>query len=138
MASVWAASGFVDDSWQTIFASFTLHEKIYALASKSPPSHPATFPTVQNARGRAAGVGDPGVQALLRAVGERYGPDSRSEIEPATEVPSLADVKASTTANPALLKEKVVLKLNGGLGTSMGLDFAKSLLEVKGRTRSWT
>ena len=26
----------------------------------------------------------------------------------------------------------VVLKLNGGLGTSMGLDKAKSLLEVKG------
>lgn len=30
------------------------------------------------------------------------------------------------------LKETVVLKLNGGLGTSMGLDKAKSLLPVKG------
>lgn len=30
------------------------------------------------------------------------------------------------------LQESVVLKLNGGLGTSMGLDKAKSLLTVKG------
>ena len=29
-------------------------------------------------------------------------------------------------------QESVVLKLNGGLGTGMGLDFAKSLLKVKG------
>ena len=33
--------------------------------------------------------------------------------------------------NPELLSQTVVLKLNGGLGTSMGLDKAKSLLEVK-------
>lgn len=32
----------------------------------------------------------------------------------------------------AYLPETVVLKLNGGLGTSMGLDKAKSLLPVKG------
>ena len=37
----------------------------------------------------------------------------------------------STTPDPTLLSETVVLKLNGGLGTSMGLDKAKSLLEVK-------
>lgn len=30
------------------------------------------------------------------------------------------------------LPQTVVLKLNGGLGTSMGLDKAKSLLPVKG------
>ena len=30
------------------------------------------------------------------------------------------------------MQETVVLKLNGGLGTSMGLDKAKSLLPVKG------
>ena len=34
--------------------------------------------------------------------------------------------------NAALLSETVVLKLNGGLGTGMGLDKAKSLLKVKG------
>ena len=31
----------------------------------------------------------------------------------------------------ALLSKTAVLKLNGGLGTSMGLEKAKSLLEVK-------
>jgi hypothetical protein len=36
------------------------------------------------------------------------------------------------TSNTELLKETVVLKLNGGLGTGMGLDKAKSLLKVKG------
>jgi phosphoglucomutase len=35
-------------------------------------------------------------------------------------------------SDTALLKETVVLKLNGGLGTGMGLDKAKSLLKVKG------
>jgi len=36
------------------------------------------------------------------------------------------------TPDPALLKCTVMLKLNGGLGTGMGLDRAKSLLEVTG------
>jgi phosphoglucomutase len=36
------------------------------------------------------------------------------------------------TPDTELLKETVVLKLNGGLGTGMGLDKAKSLLKVKG------
>merc|ERR1719155_293666 len=35
-------------------------------------------------------------------------------------------------SDPTLLKSTVVLKLNGGLGTGMGLDKAKSLLEVVG------
>ena len=53
-----------------------------------------------------------------------------STISPAPDL-----VKTDTiTVSPdtALLKETVVLKLNGGLGTGMGLDKAKSLLKVKG------
>mmetsp|Transcript_11622 Transcript_11622/g.25481 ORF Transcript_11622/g.25481 Transcript_11622/m.25481 type:complete len:187 (+) Transcript_11622:324-884(+) len=42
------------------------------------------------------------------------------------------DIAPNITQNPSLLSETVVLKLNGGLGTGMGLDFAKSLLPVKG------
>merc|ERR1719337_625230 len=34
------------------------------------------------------------------------------------------------TPDPTLLKQTIILKLNGGLGTGMGLDKAKSLLEV--------
>jgi len=51
-------------------------------------------------------------------------------IEP---VPELDRSEAFTnTPNSKLLAETVVLKLNGGLGTGMGLDKAKSLLKVKG------
>jgi len=53
-----------------------------------------------------------------------------SEISPASGVPKLEEVASGTDA--ALLGKTVVLKLNGGLGTSMGLDYAKSLLLVKG------
>ena len=44
------------------------------------------------------------------------------------------DNSESFTSKPdtALLAQTVVLKLNGGLGTGMGLDKAKSLLQVKG------
>jgi len=38
--------------------------------------------------------------------------------------------KLKIKADPKLLKKTVVLKLNGGLGTGMGLDKAKSLLTV--------
>lgn len=48
-------------------------------------------------------------------------------------VPQLVDANSiDSTADATLLKETVVLKLNGGLGTGMGLDKAKSLLKVKG------
>ena len=49
-----------------------------------------------------------------------------------TPVPELVHTDSISTApNADLLAETVVLKLNGGLGTGMGLDKAKSLLEVK-------
>ncbi|HKH18332.1 MAG TPA: UTP--glucose-1-phosphate uridylyltransferase [Solirubrobacteraceae bacterium] len=48
-------------------------------------------------------------------------------IEPVRE---LTDAEALPDAD-APLDEAVVIKLNGGLGTSMGMDRAKSLLEVK-------
>jgi hypothetical protein len=49
-----------------------------------------------------------------------------------TPVPGLVHTDSITSEpNAALLSQTVVLKLNGGLGTGMGLDKAKSLLEVK-------
>jgi len=54
-----------------------------------------------------------------------------STISPVETLPSFDDIQG-TAARPELLKETVVLKLNGGLGTSMGLEKAKSLLKVKG------
>jgi len=50
-----------------------------------------------------------------------------------TPVPELVHTESiSASPDAALLSETVVLKLNGGLGTGMGLDKAKSLLKVKG------
>ena len=51
------------------------------------------------------------------------------ELHPVEEIPSFADL-ADADAGEAL-DQTVVLKLNGGLGTSMGMTKAKSLLEVK-------
>ncbi len=54
-----------------------------------------------------------------------------AEIEPVAELPRLEQIAGRSSPDPALLAETVVVKLNGGLGTSMGLERAKSLLEVK-------
>ena len=51
-----------------------------------------------------------------------------SEIEP---LESLPDAEQLPESDGAALDRAVVLKLNGGLGTSMGMTRAKSLLEVK-------
>jgi UTP--glucose-1-phosphate uridylyltransferase len=51
-----------------------------------------------------------------------------SEIEPLDEVPALSDLP---DGDLSAIERVVVLKLNGGLGTSMGMTRAKSLLEVK-------
>lgn len=48
------------------------------------------------------------------------------------EVPSVAEVEVSEAAAREAIGKTVVLKLNGGLGTSMGMEIAKSLLPVRG------
>jgi UTP--glucose-1-phosphate uridylyltransferase len=53
-----------------------------------------------------------------------------STIDP-VDMPSIADVDVPSPAPNDGLRGTVVIKLNGGLGTSMGLDRAKSLLEVR-------
>ncbi|EIE22492.1 UDP-glucose pyrophosphorylase [Coccomyxa subellipsoidea C-169] len=54
------------------------------------------------------------------------------EIEAIEELPRLADLRSKSVGDiKGLLAKTAVLKLNGGLGTSMGLAKAKSLLEVK-------
>ncbi|MDX6302243.1 MAG: UTP--glucose-phosphate uridylyltransferase [Nocardioidaceae bacterium] len=53
-----------------------------------------------------------------------------STIEP-VDIPALADVDLPDPVPTDGLSGTVVIKLNGGLGTSMGLNKAKSLLEVR-------
>lgn len=68
-----------------------------------------------------------------------------ASISPVTDLPRLADLRHATgrttstgttsTGAESALARTVVIKLNGGLGTSMGMQRAKSLLPVReGRT----
>jgi UTP--glucose-1-phosphate uridylyltransferase len=86
---------------------------------------------------RDEGLGEAAVETFARHYrrlrdGET-GTLAEADIEPVTELPDAEDLEAEAGAE--LLDQAVVIKLNGGLGTSMGMTKAKSLLEVKdGRT----
>ena len=54
-----------------------------------------------------------------------------NEIDPVDAVPSAADLARYEGEGRAALERAVVIKLNGGLGTTMGMRQAKSLLPVK-------
>jgi UTP--glucose-1-phosphate uridylyltransferase len=82
---------------------------------------------------RAEGLGDAAVQSFARQYERLRGGETGTLAESAIEpVESLPDADALTEeAGAELLDQAVVVKLNGGLGTSMGMTKAKSLLEVK-------
>ena len=52
-------------------------------------------------------------------------------IEPLLDPSMLSDTAVSEEDAAAALEKTVIIKLNGGLGTSMGMDKAKSLLPVR-------
>jgi UTP--glucose-1-phosphate uridylyltransferase len=52
-------------------------------------------------------------------------------IEPLTDPPMLSDLAVSERDAATALERTVIIKLNGGLGTSMGMNKAKSLLPVR-------
>jgi UTP--glucose-1-phosphate uridylyltransferase len=56
---------------------------------------------------------------------------AESEIEPVEDVPDADDLPDPGDDARDLLDRAVVIRLNGGLGTSMGMTKAKSLLEAK-------
>lgn len=85
---------------------------------------------------RVAGMGDAPVavfkrnyEALLR---DETGMIPEQTIEPVADLPKSEDLK--TEKPPENLGEVVVIKLNGGLGTGMGLQGPKSLLDVRDGT----
>ena len=67
-------------------------------------------------------------ETLRSGSGGRIG---RPEIGPVDDVPHAGDLSRHRAAGRAALDRTVVIKLNGGLGTSMGMRQAKSLLRVK-------
>jgi UTP--glucose-1-phosphate uridylyltransferase len=84
---------------------------------------------------RADGVADVAVKTFahyyerLRA-GEE-GALAEAEIEPVADLPDADDLPEDEEGAREALAQTVVIKLNGGLGTSMGMSGPKSLLEVK-------
>jgi UTP--glucose-1-phosphate uridylyltransferase len=89
------------------------------------------------AKMRAEGLGDAAVESFARQyerlrAGES-GTLAEADIDPVASLPDADEL--TEEADRELLDQAVVVKLNGGLGTSMGMTKAKSLLEVKdGRT----
>ncbi len=85
---------------------------------------------------REGGVGEAGIAAFRDAYGRlqegETGMLPESEIDP-IEAPQDADAlpEPGDAELRDVLDRAVVIKLNGGLGTSMGMQRAKSLLEVK-------
>jgi len=84
---------------------------------------------------RAEGMGDAAVRAFRRNYEalrrNETGLISETEIEPADNLPTFDQVASGARADTSLLAQAVVIKLNGGLGTSMGLQGPKSLLPVR-------
>ena len=97
-------------------------------------SHPGLQAAVEMMR--AAGVSEPAIAVFATYHGQlqsgQTGVIPEETIEPLTDVPALGDVTASDTDRREALARTVVLKLNGGLGTSMGMSGPKSLVEVRG------
>lgn len=78
----------------------------------------------------AATVGSFAGQMQRLAAGD-LGMLPESELEPVAALPDAERLEVDGEAIAELLDQTVVIKLNGGLGTSMGLAGPKSLLEVK-------
>ena len=83
-----------------------------------------------------AGLSQAAIRAFLHGVDELRRQAkmvvSEEEIQPAANLPEWEELVAATPAAGAdLLGQTALIKLKGGLGTSMGLQQAKSLLEIK-------
>jgi len=82
-----------------------------------------------------AGLGMPAIRSfernyqMLLEGGDGLIPEA--SIEAVTGLPVLEEIRSSIQANPELVSQTAILKLNGGLGTGMGLERAKSLLPVR-------
>ena len=87
------------------------------------------------AKMRRAGLSEAAIRAFQHnyeeLVAGQTGLIPENSIRPVTDLPRLECLAPARPPDPALLAQVLVLKLNGGLGTSMGLQRAKSLLPVK-------
>lgn len=83
----------------------------------------------------AAGMGDAAIRAFRRnyeaLLRNESGLIPEEAISPAAGLASFEEIASAGAADAALLSQAVVIKLNGGLGTGMGLQGPKSLLSVR-------
>lgn len=86
-------------------------------------------------RMREGGVPDLAIATFVRLYGEleagATGLIAEADVEPLTGIDRQADLEIGGAEAAEALAQTVVIKLNGGLGTSMGLEAAKSLLPVR-------
>jgi UTP--glucose-1-phosphate uridylyltransferase len=84
---------------------------------------------------RDEGVPEPAIRAFAHYYRQLEAGETglmpEDSIEPVTDVPALDDLPDDRDAQHEALQHAIVVRLNGGLGTSMGLSKAKSLLEAK-------
>ncbi|WP_062070404.1 UTP--glucose-1-phosphate uridylyltransferase [Demequina sediminicola] len=84
---------------------------------------------------RAEGVNQAAIDVFTHYYGEleagATGLIPEETITPLHDPQRLADVDVSPEAASEALRRTAIIKLNGGLGTSMGMDRAKSLLPVR-------
>ena len=82
---------------------------------------------------RREGVGEAAIQSFADAYERLRGGESgvlpEAELEPVDDVPDADELPDADAAEA--MDRAVVIKLNGGLGTSMGMTGPKSLVEVK-------
>lgn len=87
------------------------------------------------ARMRAAKVSEAAVAVFAHLYRKCEAGDSgiipEDSIRPLLDPPRFEDIQVSDADAEQALSRTVVIKLNGGLGTSMGLDAAKTLLPVR-------
>lgn len=84
---------------------------------------------------RDAGVHDRAIDVFTHYYGElasgSTGMIAEADIAPLTDVPRIDSVEVASEPARDALAHTAMIKLNGGLGTSMGMDRAKSLLPVR-------
>ncbi|PKQ19061.1 MAG: UTP--glucose-1-phosphate uridylyltransferase, partial [Actinobacteria bacterium HGW-Actinobacteria-8] len=93
--------------------------------------------TAAQAKMREAGVSQAAIDVFSHYYGKleagATGLILEETIEPLTDPVHLDGVTVDDDAAKAALAKTAIVKLNGGLGTSMGMDRAKSLLPVRGK-----
>ncbi len=99
------------------------------------PDHTDRARTAVEKKMLADGASRPLIHTFLRhydrlRAGDR-GRVDESMIVPVRDLPGPEDIRGHAESGSDALSHSVVIKLNGGLGTTMGLDQAKSLLRVK-------